>query len=56
MDCNFLKVLKKPMHLFEDNGGAVDLFNSWIVTGNTRYVATRLAFMRELKEQGTLKV
>jgi hypothetical protein len=26
------------------------------VSGNTRHVATRLAFMRELKEQGILEV
>ena len=39
-----------------DNRGAVDLFSSWSVSGNTRHGAKRLAFMRELKEQGILEV
>jgi len=50
-----LKV-KKPMLLYIDNKGAVDLFNNWSVAGRTRHVGTRLNFLRELKEEGVLEV
>ncbi len=50
-----LKV-KKPMTLWVDNKGAVDLYNSWSVSGNTRAISVRLAHIRELKEQGILEV
>ena len=50
-----LKV-KKPMVLKVDNKGAVDLANNWSAAGRTRHVATRICFLRELKEQGVLKV
>lgn len=45
-----------PMVLWMDNQGAVDLFNSWSVSGNTRHIGVRLNWMRELKEQGILIV
>ena len=45
-----------PMQLYIDNQGAVDLVNSWSATGRTRHVAVRIAFLRELKEQGILEV
>ena len=50
-----LKV-KKPMVLEMDNKGAVDLANNWSVAGRTRHIATKIAFLRELKEQGILIV
>ena len=50
-----LKV-QKPMILWIDNKGAVDLFNNWSVAGRTRHIGARLNFMRELKEQGVLEV
>ena len=50
-----LKV-KKPMLLWVDNKGAVDLFNGWGVSGRTRHIGTKLNFLRELKEEGTLEV
>ena len=50
-----LKV-KKPMILEMDNKGAVDLANNWSSAGRTRHVATRICFLRELKEEGTLLV
>jgi hypothetical protein len=50
-----LKV-KKPMLLYCDNQGAVDLFNGWSVAGRTRHVSTKINWMRELKEQGLLEV
>ena len=50
-----LKVLL-PMVLHVDNKGAVDLINSWSVGGRTRHIETRQWFLRELKEQGIVKV
>jgi hypothetical protein len=50
-----LKV-KLPMVLEMDNRGAVDLFNGWSVSGNTRHISTRICFIRELKEAGTLSI
>jgi hypothetical protein len=38
-----LKV-KKPMVLWMDNKGAVDLANSWTIAGRTRHVATKVTF------------
>ena len=48
--------VKKPMFLYVDNKGAVDLFNGWGVSGRTRHVAVKLNFLRELKEEGTIEV
>ena len=50
-----LKV-KKPMDLFMDNKGGVDLFNSWNINGETRAISTRISYIRELKEKGTLRI
>ena len=50
-----LKV-KKPMILWMDNKGAVDLANSWSVGGRTRHVDVKQYFLRELKEEGTILV
>jgi hypothetical protein len=48
--------VKLPMVLEMDNKGAVDLFNGWSVSGNTRHISTRICFIRELKEAGTLNI
>ena len=48
--------VKKPMILWMDNKGSVDLFNGWSVNGRTRAIAVRLAFMRELREAGTIAI
>ena len=50
-----LKV-QKPMILWVDNKGAVDLANNWSTAGRTRHIATKINFLRELKEEGLLLV
>ena len=39
-----------------DNRGAIDLVNNWSVGGRTRHVEVKQYFLRDLKEQGLLKV
>ena len=57
---NFLEALglkiKLPMVLEMDNKGGVDIFNNWSIAGNTRAVAIRFAYIRELKEAGQLEI
>ena len=48
-----LKV-QKPMTLWVDNKGAVDLANSLSIGGRTRHVDVRMHFLREPKEEGTM--
>jgi hypothetical protein len=50
-----LKV-KKPMTLWVDNKGAIDLVNNWSVGGRTRHVDVRYYFLREMKEAGIIEV
>jgi hypothetical protein len=50
-----LKV-KKPMVLEVDNKGTKDLAHNWSVGGRTRHIATKISFLRELKEEGTIIV
>jgi hypothetical protein len=50
-----LKVAK-PMILETDNRGFCDLANNWAVAGRTRHEAVQWNFLRELKEQGVLRV
>jgi hypothetical protein len=45
-----------PMILYVDNKGAVDLLNSWSVSGATRHIAVKLNYIRELKEQGIISI
>ena len=47
--------VKKPMILEIDNQGAVGLANNWSVGGRTRHVEVRQYFLRELKEEGTIR-
>eukprot|EP00957_Ditylum_brightwellii_P043109 3265550-Ditylum_brightwellii.AAC.1 len=46
----------KPMILETDNRGFCDLANNWAVTGRTRHEVVQWTFLRELKEQGALRV
>ncbi len=48
-----LKV-KLPMLLEVDNSGAVDLANNWSAGGRTRHMATKMFFLRDLKENGII--
>ena len=48
-----LKV-KKPMILYVDNRGTVDLINNGNVGGRTRHVEVRQYLLRELKEQNLI--
>eukprot|EP00957_Ditylum_brightwellii_P123804 9437578-Ditylum_brightwellii.AAC.1 len=50
-----LKVAK-PMILETDNHGFCDLANNWDVAGRTRHETVQWNFLRELKEQGVLRV
>jgi hypothetical protein len=45
-----------PMVLYMDNQAAVDLANGWSIAGRTRHMETPIWFIRELKEQGVLKI
>jgi hypothetical protein len=48
--------VKLPMTLYMDNRGGVDVLNNWSIAGNTRAISVRLAYLRELKEAGTLEI
>jgi hypothetical protein len=50
-----LKV-KLPMVVHCDNKGAVDLVNGWTTSGRSRNVATKIMFLRELKDKGFIRV
>jgi GH35 family endo-1,4-beta-xylanase len=39
-----------------DNQGTVDLVNNWSSSGRTRHIDVRYKFLRELKEQGLIRV
>ena len=44
------------MILWMDNKGGVDFLNGWSIAGQMRPIAIRLAFLRELKEEGVLEI
>jgi hypothetical protein len=44
------------MEIETDNKGAKDLANGWTANSKTRHIATRVNFLRELKEQNILVV
>ena len=48
--------VEKPMIMEIDNKGTVDLANNWSVGGRTRHVEVKKFFLRELKEQGLLRI
>jgi hypothetical protein len=45
-----------PMIVAVDNKGAVDLANGWSNSGGTKHMDVRIMFVRELKEEGIVKV
>lgn len=45
-----------PMILKVDNQEVKDIINNWSVGGQTRHVANKQMYLRELKENGILKV
>ena len=50
-----LKV-RKPMIVYSDNKGAIDLINGWSVGGGTKHMDCRIMFLRELKENEIIRV
>ena len=42
--------VEKPMKLFVDNKGAVDITHNWSVGGRTRHIEVKQYFLRQLKE------
>ena len=45
-----------PMIIKVDNKGAVDLANGWSANGGTKHMEVRVMYLRELKENGIIKV
>ena len=45
-----------PMILEVDNKGAVDIANNWSVSGRTKHIDTKQYFLRQMKEEGIIKV
>ena len=48
--------VRKPMIVYSDNKGAVDLINGWSIGGGTKHMDCRIMFLRELKEDGVIRV
>jgi hypothetical protein len=48
--------VKLPMELRVDNSGAKDFFNNWSVGGRMRHVHVRQLYLRDLKEDGLVRV
>lgn len=48
--------IEKPMKLYVDNKGAVDITHNWSVGGRTRHIEVKQYFLRELKEEGLIEV
>jgi len=49
-------LVELPMILENDNKGAVDMANNWSVGGRTKHHDVRYLWLRELKEQGLVRV
>ena len=49
-----LKV-RKPMIVYSDNKGAIDLINGWSFGGGKKHMDCRIMFLRELKENETIR-
>lgn len=45
-----------PMILYADNQGAIGFANNWSVGGRTRHINTKQTYIRELKENGLIKL
>jgi len=39
-----------------DNNGEVDIANNWSVVGRTKHIDTKQFFIRQLKEEGIIRV
>jgi hypothetical protein len=48
--------VKLPMELRVDNSGAKDFFNNWSIGGRMRHVHVRQLYLRDLKEDGLVRV
>ena len=46
--------VKKPMYLYVDNKGTVDLTRNWSVGGQTRHIKVKQYYLRKLKEEGIM--
>ena len=44
------------MLVYSNNKGVVDLINGWSIGGGTKHMDCRIMFLRELKENGTIRV
>jgi len=49
-------LVELPMILEIDNKGAVDMANKWSVGGRTKHMDVRYLWLRELKEEGLVRV
>ena len=47
---------KTPIIVKVDNKGTVDLANGWSTGGNLKHVEVRQFFIRDLREEGVLRV
>ena len=45
-----------PMTLEVNNKGAYDIANNWSIGGRTKHIDTKQYFLRQLKEEGIIKV
>jgi len=48
--------VKTPIIIRVDNKGTVDLANGWLTGGNLKHVEVRQFFIRDLREEGVLRV
>ena len=49
-------MVELPTKLYNDNQGAVQLANNWLVGGRTRHISTKTNYLSSLKEKGFLIV
>ena len=48
--------IELPMVSEVNNKGCVDFCNNWLVAGRTGHIEVKQCFLRDLKEEGMLKV
>ena len=53
---SMLLKVELPFVVEVDNKGAVDLINGWSIGGGTKHMDCRIMFLRELKEDGVIRV
>ena len=49
-------LVEYPMEIEINNSGAIDLVNDWSARRRTKYMQSRMFFLRDLKEKEILKV